>query len=493
LDILQRSAIGAAILYGPPEKNSSTTRLITIRGAGMDFTDTITALATSRGTAALAIIRISGAHSFGSMKQLVAESERFDAAKNRMIHRYQMMVAKTGEIIDEVTAIKYSAPHSYTGEDMVEIICHGGSIIVDRLLAALIESGIRYAQPGEFTRRAFLNGKKTLEQAEAMHQMISSKTRNQHRDAIKSYLGTSGSFSKWKDEIENIVVETESLIEFSDDMNVQNSLTSSEIIRRLNEISSSIGKEVETWKKLQEKEYCLEVIIAGPPNAGKSSLLNAMVGYDRSIVHALQGTTRDIISAQVMFQGHEVQIIDTAGLCKTDNPIEQIGIERAWHYIQRGDVVVWVTAANEELKPEEIELIECRKSRMQRLIAVINKIDLDLGADKEKTMYTNNIQHIKTALIKDSAKEAVVEFIKKCIQPVIDTTKQSCILFNTRQEACLVKVQKELSDIKTLKPGQEEILAYHCKTILDIFDEFTGKKSSEEIINQIFSQFCVGK
>ncbi|MBD3391014.1 MAG: GTP-binding protein, partial [Chitinivibrionales bacterium] len=316
------------------------------RRASVAKGSTITALATPRGAAALAMIRVSGPDAFSIVKACLDARERFDRLGARRLALVRFTGPVAGEVVDEVSIVKYAAPGSYTGEDTVEITCHGGLAVVERILEELMDAGAVYAVPGEFTKRAFLNGKMDLARAESVHQVVQSRTTAQHRRAVWNYFGGyRRKLEAWRAGVEEIVSLLETGIEFEEEHEV------GDVSERAREnacrLLSDVEKELEGRESMRERERGVQVAFVGPPNAGKSTLLNLVLGYERSIVFGDEGTTRDAVSEWVTWHGHDVKFIDSAGLRSTDQEVERLGVERTWAYIEKCDLVVLVTAADE--------------------------------------------------------------------------------------------------------------------------------------------------
>jgi tRNA modification GTPase len=453
--------------------------------------DTIAALATPDGQGALAVIRISGPAAFSLFVPCIHQTKKFIAASPRTIQRYHFYAGE--QTIDEITAIKYPAPYSYTGEEMLEIICHGGTVVSKSVLETLIKGGMRYAMPGEFTRRAFLNGKQDLSRAEAIHQIITSRTRKHHADAIQSYMG--GHRTKldfWKTELEKIVVELESYIEFGEEEDIRGNYSISHVKDTVKSIADQVNFEVEKYNRIQNYDQGLEIAIVGPPNAGKSSLLNFILGYNRAIVHPTRGTTRDFIKEKIVLDGTDLFIIDTAGLCAGESQVENIGIQRAWGYIEKSDIVLWVTAADEEFYPEELTIVE-KRSAQTGLVAVINKIDVANGEGKIKQMVERGIPWIAISVQEERFHPDLINWIGSKVSEFASSHDEQSILLTARQEACIRKMGVSLRQINALESGQEEIITLYCHEALEMIDEFVGKKTTNEILDQIFNEFCIGK
>jgi tRNA modification GTPase len=459
------------------------------------YEDTIIALATPYGNAALAVIRVSGSNAHEIVKKVIFEQEKFSRMQARKIALYRIKALSTEEIIDEVTTIKYFAPETYTGEPMVEITCHGGSIVVKRILEALIDAGARYAGKGEFTKRAFLNGKTGLEKAEYINQIINSKTVQQQKNAVKGYLGGyEYLIKKWKQDLIEILVKLETEIEFNEDHSIiEKGISIRErVFKSIMDIRNTINIELQKRRIIKEIEQGIDVAIIGPTNAGKSTLMNVLVGFERSIVDHERGTTRDFVTEIKNINDMQIKFIDTAGLTKTENRIEKKGIERTKDITKASKVIIWVTAANDDIKEQEKEL---QSIENKKVIGIINKCDIANGLKKEALFKELDIQFIKTSLIsKHKAEiEAVIKFITDEIKGIYDNYESDCIIANKRQETILESICLEINTIEKHKITQEELLAQYIREILEKLDEFTGKVTTEEVLNQIFDEFCIGK
>lgn len=457
--------------------------------------DTIIALATPNGNAALAVIRVSGSNAHEIVKKVIFEQEKFSKMQARKIALYRIKAPSTEEIIDEVTTIKYFTPETYTGEPMVEITCHGGSIVVKRILEALVDAGARYAVKGEFTKRAFLNGKKELEKAEYINQIINSKTIHQQKTAVKGYLGGYDYLiTKWKQELIDILVKLETEIEFNEDHSIfEKGISIRElVINKIMDIRDSIKSELQKRKIIKEIEQGINVAIIGPTNAGKSTLMNVLVGFERSIVDHEKGTTRDFVTEIKNINDMQIKFIDTAGLTKTENRIEKKGIERTNDIIKTSRIVIWITAADEEITEQEnkMYIVENKK-----VIGIINKCDIADGSKKEALFKEQDVKFLKTSLISKhkEEKEAVIKFITEEIRGIYDNHEIDCIIANKRQESILESICIEINTIDKNQITQEELLTQSIKDILGKLDEFTGKVTTEEILSQIFDEFCIGK
>lgn len=448
--------------------------------------DTIIALATPPGLGALAVIRVSGTEAINVVGSSISNPQNYFDAKRNVIKIYSFINPTTEEIIDEITAIKYFSPHSFTGENMVEIICHGSRIVIERILDTLLLKG-RYAGRGEFTRRAFINGKTTLEKAESINQIINSSSLLEHKNAIYSYFdGSISLINKWKNRVESILVNCETEIEFNESVVESKNTFIKNIKKNILEFKRELQGELNKRKFIKEHSFGITLPIIGPPNAGKSTLLNLMLGYERSIVHSQEGTTRDYVSEVITINDTPVKLIDTAGIKETNNVIEKKGIKKSINFLNNNKTVLWVTAANEEIKDQEKQIDN------DTILGIINKTDLSPGKEKEEYFKKKEIPYIKIKAIDLNQRDKIISFIGRELRKNYKYQNECTIIATKRQER---KIEEIVAIVEKIEKyiNREEIISFYCNDILRKIEEFTGKITTEEILNNIFDEFCVGK
>ncbi len=443
----------------------------------MDFT--IVAQATPVGKNGICVVRMSGKNSLEiATKIFECEKTKKEVLPNFM---YVGKVCLNG-ILDKCCMVYFKAPHSYTGEDVVEFQCHGGFVVANKIIEVCMENGAKIAQPGEFSKRAFLNGKMTLDEAEGVIDTINAETESQLRASNEL---AKGSLFKLVDGFQtlltNILAEIEVNLDYPEhDIEYK---TKEQILKGLENIEGKINNLVQTEKAGKIIKNGIDVCIVGKTNVGKSSLLNALVGKEQAIVTNIEGTTRDVVCASIEYKGIKINFYDTAGIRKTNNKIEKIGIEKTKEVLENCDVVLFVFDSSTGLSGEEKEFFEKNKKRNK--IVVFNK------ADKKSKIDFNDEYILVSAKNKQN-----IQLLKEKIYNSVCllTNTNNFVLTNSRH----VEVLKEVLEfIKSTKENIFEktldILSLEIKDIWNKIGEITGRTENEEIIDQIFSKFCLGK
>ena len=446
------------------------------------FEDTIAAIATPFGKGGVAIIRISGSQSYTIVQLLT--SIKPQARKALFTSFYDA----SENIIDSGICIYFQAPNSYTGEDIVEIQGHGGIVVINMLLKRIISLGARLAKPGEFTERAFLNNKLDLTQAEAVADIIESTTEHSVRSAQRSLQGT---FSKLIYELVHELTElriyVEAAIDFVDEE--IDFLNEGGIEERIQSVRDQIELVLANAKKGQLLREGISVVLVGKPNAGKSSLLNALTGEDTAIVTDVAGTTRDVLKENIQLDGLPLHIIDTAGIHDSDNLIEQEGIRRAHKEIRQSDKILIIHDVRDQ---EGInELMEQLESKPTNRVIIFNKIDL--VNEPAKIIYSNDGDQIFLSIKTEEGLNLLTEYLKKSVgydenQEAVFIARQRHV--NSLSEA-LVSINNGLIQLQENQAG--EIIAEELRLAQNHLGEITGKISSDDLLGKIFSNFCIGK
>ncbi len=399
------------------------------------------------------------------------------------------------KIIDQIVVFIYRAPKSYTGEDVVEISCHANVFIVEKILDIYQELGCRLAEPGEFSKRAFLNGKMDLTQTEAVASLIAAKS---EAAVNNSMFQLEGALSDQIKSLKKDIIETASLIELDIDFSEEQLevISAKEIENKIETISFQINKLIESYAYGKSMHKGIEVLITGKPNVGKSSLMNALLNKERVIVSDKPGTTRDIVHEDIMINNIMVRFIDSAGIHLTNDDIESEGVERARNYIEQADIVLLVIDASAEMSREDIDLFKTISLQFRNKIIVgANKIDL--GMNKETLKFLEN-QTIEKSEI-SATKKIGIDKLKNLISIKIGFNKkddqEAIIITNQRHFVQLKKTVTSLEKAKgAVKTGlTNEFIALDLRMAIDQLAEITGDITSEDILNNIFSSFCIGK
>lgn len=456
--------------------------------------DTIAAISTALGEGGIGIVRISGDKSMNILKKVFKSAKGKDVSK---LHSYSMMHGyivdpKTNEKIDEVIVSYMKKPSTYTREDVVEINCHGGMIAVRRVLQLTLDNGARLAEPGEFTKRAFLNGRIDLSQAEAVMDLIRAKTDESMKIALEQ---SEGKLSKQVEKINNkildILAHIEAEVEFSEED--IDEVVNEKVIKDCEEVKGQMEDLLKNADKGKILREGLNVIIVGKPNVGKSSLLNALLEEKRAIVTDVPGTTRDTIEEYINIDGIPVKLIDTAGIREARNEVEKIGVERTKECIDKADLILFMIDGSREIDDEDMKIVEIAKNR--DVIVIINKHDLPMNVDIEyikKTFYNKPVLYVsvKTNEGISSIKEEITNFVYKGKVSVKDI-----YVTNIRHKKALNDAIESIENgITTIKNGYPiDMASIDIKDAYLKLGEITGKTVSEDIIDRIFTNFCIGK
>lgn len=456
-----------------------------------NFSDTISAISTPLGEAGLGIVRLSGKSAFQIADKIFQGKTKPTQAESHTVHYGKAVDPISNEILDEVLLIIMQAPHTYTVEDVVEISCHGGPLVLQKILHATVAAGARLAEPGEFTLRAFVNGRIDLAQAEAVADVIRAKSDSSLKSALAQLEGRlSTRIEVIRAKLLDLMAKIEAQIDFVEqDIPAQDK---KEMLKIIGEVENGLLKLVETYEEGKILKEGLNVVIVGKPNVGKSSLLNSLLQKDRAIVTAIPGTTRDVISDYVNFDGILVRLVDTAGFRISGDEIEIEGIKRAEKEIQKGDLILLVIDCTQSLTEEE-KILE-KKLQEQNYLVVLNKIDLveEKTAKNFENQFSNRTYHRVSALLgegMDALKKSIVSRISRMHR------EGEVVLTNLRHKECL---ETALDFLEKSKQGLEknlslEFIALDCRKALDKVGEVIGKVYTDDILNRIFSQFCIGK
>lgn len=447
--------------------------------------DTIVAIASPPGQGAVAILRVSGSESIPIAKRVFRPKN----SQSKWLPRVLLLgtiVNSDDETIDQVLLSVFMGPASYTGENLVEITCHGGMLVTQAVLDTIISTGARLADPGEFSKRSFLNGKMDLTQAEAVMDLISARTALALRAANSQLEGRLGNrISELKQSLLAILAHVEAYIDFPEE-DIDPDANES-IIQKLIILSESVGNLIKTAEQGRILREGLHVVISGPPNAGKSSLLNSLLGYERAIVSDLAGTTRDTIEEMINLKGIPVRLTDTAGIREVEELIESEGVLRAKRELKRADLILTVVDATIDKK--ENEKIKSVSSDELNHIKVFNKADLGIH-----NSYKGE-DGVQISCLEGTGIELLVGLIVESCLGENDHFAKNLIAVNSRHRACLESAHSNLNNaINAFKEGVEpEFISVDLREALDSVGEIVGKADVEDLLGEIFSSFCIGK
>lgn len=456
----------------------------------MPQSKTIAAIATAQAAGGIGIVRISGEDALPIADKVFKASNGLVLSQSEGYRAYHGKVWDEGTPVDEAVCLVFRAPHSYTGEDVAEISCHGGLFIMRRVLQAVLSAGASPAQAGEFTRRAFCNGKINLDQAEAVMSLISARG---EQAAVAALTSLEGNLSKKIHACAKPLIRIAALlaawVDYPDEE--IEAVEAERLKETFSQVKMQLEALLENYDVGQAATVGVETAIVGRPNVGKSTLMNLLTGYERSIVTEYAGTTRDTVEETVVVGGLTLHLADTAGMRVTDNPVESIGVDRAMKKLSRAQLVLAVFDGSDSLTVEDKHLLEQCKGK--RTIAVINKTDLPRAIDLS---YINSIA-IQTVEISAASGEGIEKLAETVTQLLgtEDFDPATAMLANERQRLCCKRAVKWLDKaLETLEIGHTLDATGVClDAAIEALLELTGEKADEAVINEIFSSFCVGK
>ena len=455
--------------------------------------DTIAAISTPPGEGAISIVRMSGEEAV-SIAQKVFSGKDLTQAKSHTINYGHIVDPKTHEEIDEVMVSLMLAPKTFTREDVVEINCHGGIVATNRILQLLLVNGARLAEPGEFTKRAFLHGRIDLTQAESVMDLIRAKTDRSMKIALNQLDGNlSHLIDSLRKDILDVLAQVEVNIDYPEYDDVEE-MTTKLLKEKAIEIKQRIEQLLKTASQGKIMREGLATALVGRPNVGKSSLLNHLLHEDKAIVTDVAGTTRDVIEEYVNVSGVPLKLSDTAGIRETDDKVEKIGVERSKKAIEQSDLVLLVLNAAESLTKEDLELI--RLTNDKKRIIILNKTDLEEKLDrKELAEISENAPVYATSILKNEGVEALEEAISKLFFNGIENSQSTVMVTNARHVALLKKAQNSLDSVlEGISSGMPvDLVQIDMTEAWNLLGEITGESYEDELLDQLFSQFCLGK
>jgi tRNA modification GTPase len=444
---------------------------------------TIAAIATAHGVGSIAIVRLSGEQSLSIALKL--------SQKQILQPRYATLTSlhhENGTLIDEAIVIYFQGPKSFTGEDVVEFQCHGGMIVAESVLRACVAGGARLAQPGEFSKRAFLNGRLDLTQAEAIASLIEAKSDDAARVLARQMKGELREYvEEIRDSLLEILAYSEVVIDYAEEDLPQDVVD--QIGHKLEKITKELSKTLESSRRRSGLMQGFRVAIIGKPNVGKSSLLNALLDYERAIVSEIAGTTRDTIEEQVRLGTHLIRLVDTAGIRNANDEIEKIGIERSISAIENADVVVALFDQSRVCDDEDREIIKLieRFSKDKPFVCVLNKVDLPQSFETELIE--------KYAPIGLSCKidtQALVDALTHIMD--YDNDSEAMMLISERQITATMEAVRAIEDAnEPLQSGELEFFSFHINQAIRSIASLTRPYELDEMFDKMFGQFCLGK
>ena len=457
--------------------------------------DTIAAISTAPGEGAIGIVRISGDLAISIASSIYqCGTKQLEEQKTHTIHYGHIVDPKSGEVYDEVMVSVLRAPKTFTREDIVEINCHGGIVAINRVLQLVLRMGARLAEPGEFTKRAFLNGRIDLSQAEAVMDLIRAKTDKSMQLAMRQLDGQlSNLIQNLRQEILNTLAQVEVNIDYPEYDDVEE-MTLQLLREKTQQVLQGIRALLNTASQGKILRDGLKTAIVGRPNVGKSSLLNVLLREEKAIVTDIAGTTRDTIEEYVNVRGVPLQLIDTAGIRETDDIVEKIGVERSRKALKEADFVLLLLNQSETLQEEDIRLLETTKG-MKRII-LFNKTDLPSKLSTEDIApYANEEEIVTTSMLNKEGIDQLEEKIAGYFFQGQMNERDATYLSNTRHIALLKKAEQALVEVQN---GIEmempvDLIQIDFTRAWDLLGEITGDSVQDELLTQLFSQFCLGK
>lgn len=462
----------------------------------VDSKDTITAISTPHGEGGLAVLRISGPDAVRIARKIfqsTGQQTRFES--HRVYHGW---IKEGNESIDEVVMTLFKAPDSYTGEDVIEISCHGGVFVTRRILEMIINQGARPAEPGEYTQRAFINGRIDLSQAEAVAELIRSQTEASRRVAVYQL---EGRLSEKLNTVRKDLIRITSLLEIELDFGEEDVqfANRNEIQNSLFAIKLEIDKLILTYKRGRVCREGIRMVISGRPNVGKSSILNTLVEKERAIVTEIPGTTRDLIEDVLDIEGILFTITDTAGIRDMNNitdPIEKEGIRRSEKALRSSDLVLLVFDNSQPIHEDDESLIQLVMREKKDVIAVINKIDLKSRIEENRLRKRlDGVQFVKVSALNREGIDNLIQTLRnQALSGELPETGE-LVLTNLRHRDSLIHANESISQAeKSLKENMsQEFIAMDLRSALEYIGEITGQTTPEDVLNYIFSEFCIGK
>ena len=454
--------------------------------------ETIAAISTGMTNAGIGIVRISGEDAFSAADRVFRGKEKISECKSHTIH-YGYIV--DGDItVDQVLVMVMKGPRTFTGEDTVEINCHGGTYVVTRVLDAVLRhGGVRPAQPGEFTKRAFLNGKMDLSQAEAVGDLISSSNDYALKNSVNQL---KGNIRNRINDIRNEIIYQTAFIESALDDPEHYSFEgyNAKLRKNAEEIICELNKLINSYRNGKVFKEGIQTVIVGKPNAGKSSLLNVLAGHERAIVTEIEGTTRDVIEEQINLQGITLNVVDTAGIRQTDDKVEKIGVDKAVDYVENADLVIYVADSSRNLDENDEKILDMIYDKKK--IVLLNKSDLEPVVTREMIEEkAGDAPVIEVSAAEERGISELGDLIKDMFLKGDISFNEEIYITSARQKDALCRAVESMKKvIESIDNGMPE--DFYSIDLMDAYEalgSITGEEVGDDLINEIFSRFCMGK
>ena len=463
--------------------------------------DTIAAISTGMSHSGIGIIRITGADSFSVIDKIYKGKKRLSEEPSHTIHYGH--IVNDGEMVDEVLVSILRAPRTFTGEDTVEIHCHGGTFVVTKVLEVVLKTGVRAALPGEFTKRAFLNGKMDLSQAEAVIDVIQAQNEYALKSSLRQLKGSvKGKIRDIRDKIIYHTAFIETALDDPEHFSVDG--YGETLYKEVKSLLQSLKQLIDSADNGRVIKEGIQTVIVGKPNVGKSSLLNVLAGKERAIVTEIAGTTRDALEEQIHLDGLSLQIIDTAGIRESTDRIEQLGVDKAKEYVEKSDLIIYVVDASGPLDEDDQKIWQLVHDK--RFIVLLNKSDLNIVVTKEILQETfsrdhsdkelgNEIPMIEVSAKEEEGMEEFSQIIRKMFLKKDFSFNEEVFITNMRQKEALIQAYDSLHKVVESITNQlpEDFYSIDLMDAYEALGHITGESIGEDLINEIFSKFCVGK